>query len=148
MCNQNAQKTSYKRGVRLLNEEDLLDALRKRSVEARLSGAALARALSLGRSQGANLIAGRSRTTLDKLYLWAGLLKLSVSYVLVSEDKAAIVEELLLRCEGMERNRIALVAQFAYVIMHSDESALKPWKYQLAGHIQALQDRVQSRRAQ
>jgi transcriptional regulator with XRE-family HTH domain len=129
----------------LLSEDDIYARLRQRTAELDISGAELGRALGLGRSQGANLIAGRAKTTLSKLLSWAPVVGMRGVFMLVDATKEPVLDLVLQRCAQMNRERIEYVARFARLIMHASPDELRAWHYQLAGQMQALDDRMNAR---
>ena len=133
----------------------------------RLSGAALGRILSISRTQGANILSGRSGTTIGNMQLWASAIGVDIRTLAFEPDTEAQTMRLLqaigdfngdalarvskllgddldilVRASELPRARLNLLREFLFVLRHCSDGDLKVWQYQLAAHVDAIDERV------
>lgn len=149
--------------MKLVKAEEFAALLRDRSREIGLSGAALARHLGVGPSQGANLTSGRQTTTLSNMLKWAGAVGLDVNMMVSAttaqvevrrllESMASVPSaglkrvsvfladdiDLLLKASDLPRSRLKLLREFLFILRYCSDSDLKVWEYQLAAHVEDI----------
>ena len=146
--------------MRLVKADEFAALLRDKSREVGLSGAALARHLGVGPTQGANLTSGRQTTTLRNMLKWAEAVGLDVNMMLSSSSTHVEVRrllealasvpsaglkrvsvflaediDLLTKASDLPRSRLKLLREFLFILRYCSESDLKVWEYQLAAHV-------------
>jgi transcriptional regulator with XRE-family HTH domain len=153
--------------MKLLDNNSFLQLLRDRSEEVRLTGAGLARVLNVSRAQGSNILSGRSGTSVGNMQLWARAVGINIRTLAFDPEEEAQTMRLIqaisdfhglaltrlgimlgddldifVRASKLPRARLNLLREFLFVLQHCSEGDLKVWQYQLAAHVDALDERM------
>jgi len=102
-----------------------------------LSGAELGRRLDLGRSQGNNLLQGRSATSFERYVKWSRVVGKRLLIALLAEKEMPLLSGILQRCIGLDRERLLIVFRFIAILDRSDEEGFNIWRIQINAHHEA-----------